>query len=585
MEEINSKKKFGILVDEKALLTITENEEIANMFLSVAKKAVAVICCRVSPLQKSQVVKLLKNYDNSKITLAIGDGGNDVSMIMEAHIGIGIYGEEGLRAAQSSDYAIGEFQVLRRLLFFHGYLNLMRNSCMVIYFFYKNFVFTIIHFFFGFLNDFSGQTIIDDWFISLYNLVFTSIPLGARGILDITLRPEDGKIVELLIPSLYKEQKDNPIFTIKKIIISLFKGIIHALLNYFFTLYTINIILNKDGYESNLWSISVCLFTNILLIVTSDLIIMTKYHTFINWLVIIFLTFILYIIFLVIVQRVSFFKSMATMKVTFDSLLIWLNFLLVFGICFCIDLFILAFNALFLKSLRHDIQLLKDKDNISEEYINTLNSPIKELLYEKLYDKGINEDEEKIENENKKKNEEKEKERTNIHTNEVNKKEKIVKKIGFKNQDFDLNIINDNSQNKNANKKIKTKVKKKVKKVRTIKKQINGSGNDTFNLKENGNVNSSKMIININNDQKGAISTKNKKTINIVNNNNNALSKSLIYNDSNKKNQKPFGNLHFSKKKIKKKISNPININNGKDESQKNSFSNQKDISERRLFK
>ena len=162
MEEINSKKKFGILVDEKALLTITENEEIANMFLSVAKKAVAVICCRVSPLQKSQVVKLLKNYDNSKITLAIGDGGNDVSMIMEAHIGIGIYGEEGLRAAQSSDYAIGEFQVLRRLLFFHGYLNLMRNSCMVIYFFYKNFVFTIIHFFFGFLNDFSGQTIIDD---------------------------------------------------------------------------------------------------------------------------------------------------------------------------------------------------------------------------------------------------------------------------------------------------------------------------------------------------------------------------------------------------------------------------------------
>ena len=152
MEEINSKKKFAILVDEKALLTITENEDIANMFLSVAKKAVAVICCRVSPLQKSQVVKLLKNYDKSKITLAIGDGGNDVSMIMEAHIGIGIYGEEGLRAAQSSDYAIGEFQVLRRLLFFHGYLNLMRNSSMIIYFFYKNFVFTIIHFFFWFFK-------------------------------------------------------------------------------------------------------------------------------------------------------------------------------------------------------------------------------------------------------------------------------------------------------------------------------------------------------------------------------------------------------------------------------------------------
>jgi magnesium-transporting ATPase (P-type) len=186
----------------------------------------------VSPLQKSQVVKLMKNYDKKKITLAIGDGGNDVSMIMEAHIGIGIYGEEGLRAAQSSDYAIGEFQVLRRLLFFHGCLNLMRNSIMVIYFFYKNFVFTIIHFFFGFLNDFSGQTIIEDWFITLFNLVFTSIPLAARGITDISLKPDDGKIVKILIPYLYKEQRDKPHFNIRNFLLNLLKGIIHALINY-----------------------------------------------------------------------------------------------------------------------------------------------------------------------------------------------------------------------------------------------------------------------------------------------------------------------------------------------------------------
>ena len=384
MEENIHKKKFGILVDEKALLTITENEEIANMFLSVAKKAIAVICCRVSPLQKSQVVKLLKNYDNSKITLAIGDGGNDVSMIMEAHIGIGIYGEEGLRAAQSSDYAIGEFQVLRRLIFFHGYLNLYRNSSMVIYFFYKNFVFTIIHFFFGFLNDFSGQTIIDDWFITLYNLLFTSLPLGVRGILDITLKPEDGKIVELLMPFLYKEQRENPIFTIKRFILSLFKGVIHAILNYFITIYTSNIIINNDGFESNLWVISVCLYTNILLIVTADLIILTKYHTFINWIFIIFMTIFLYIIFLICVQRFSFFKSMGTMKVTFDSLLIWLNFFIVLIICISIDLFILGINSIFFKSIRHEVQLLENKDNISDEYIQNLNSPIKELLYEKL---------------------------------------------------------------------------------------------------------------------------------------------------------------------------------------------------------
>ena len=91
----------------------------------------------------------------------------------------------------------------------------MRNSVIVLYFFYKNFVFTIIHFFFCLLERFWWETIIDDWFISLYNLVFTSLPLGVRGITDITLRLEDGKIVELLIPSFYKEQKDNPLFIIK----------------------------------------------------------------------------------------------------------------------------------------------------------------------------------------------------------------------------------------------------------------------------------------------------------------------------------------------------------------------------------
>ena len=69
-----TKPQFGILVDEKALLTINEDDSIQNIFLDIAKDAVAVICCRVSPIQKSQVVKMMKNYDKKEITLAIGDG-------------------------------------------------------------------------------------------------------------------------------------------------------------------------------------------------------------------------------------------------------------------------------------------------------------------------------------------------------------------------------------------------------------------------------------------------------------------------------------------------------------------------------
>ena len=607
MEENIHKKKFGILVDEKALLTITENKEIANMFLSVAKKAIAVICCRVSPLQKSQVVKLLKNYDNSKITLAIGDGGNDVSMIMEAHIGIGIYGEEGLRAAQSSDYAIGEFQVLRRLIFFHGYLNLYRNSSMVIYFFYKNFVFTIIHFFFGFLNDFSGQTIIDDWFITLYNLLFTSLPLGVRGILDITLKPEDGKIVELLMPFLYKEQRENPIFTIKRFILSLFKGVIHAILNYFITIYTSNIIINKDGFESNLWVISVCLYTNILLIVTADLIILTKYHTFLNWIFIIFITIFLYIIFLICVQRFSAFKSMGTMKVTFDSLLIWLNCFIVLIICISIDLFILGINSIFFKSLRHEVQLLENKDNISDEYIQNLNSPIKELLYEKLNKEFKNETEKENEKLNKEFRKETEKEKGKIiieNEEEIkinNSKSTInVNAIKVNNSNLDkienesnLNMINkaNNIKNnvsilkqkdKNVNNPSNTTYKKIVKRRKATNLKNEGTGIHIIDLNENrinDNIdkNDKTKINSINENKKNNIFNKNKSIL--TNEKKEKNNKNLIYDE---KGNKKIGNSHKNKNKIK-----IVNINNKKTDNSimKNSISLQRDSTERKLLK
>ena len=387
--------KFGILVDEKALLTITENTEMEKIFLDVAKDAVAVICCRVSPLQKSQVVRLMKNYDKTKITLAIGDGGNDVSMIMEAHIGIGIYGEEGLRAAQSSDYAIGEFQVLRRLLFVHGYLNLMRNSMMIIYFFYKNFVFTIVHFFYGFINNFSGQTIIEDWFINLYNLLFTSIPLAGRCILDYSIKPDEGKIVDILIPFLYKEQRENPIFTIKSFLLNLLKGAIHSVINYYISIAVISDTINDDGNESNIWTISVILYTNVLLIVTIDLVIQMKFHNFIVWLLIIFLTFVLYIIFLLCVEAFPVFSSFGTMKITFRSLLIWINILVINGICALFNFVILSIQALFIDSIHNDVLTIKEKDNLLHDYLKTLPEKIKKLLIFKGFYVENNDDKEK----------------------------------------------------------------------------------------------------------------------------------------------------------------------------------------------
>ena len=536
--------KFGILVDEKALLTITNNEEIGNIFLEVAKEAVAVICCRVSPLQKSQVVKLMKNYDKKKITLAIGDGGNDVSMIMEAHIGIGIYGEEGLRAAQSSDYAIGEFQVLRRLLFFHGFLNLMRNSIMVIYFFYKNFVFTIIHFFYGFWNDFSGQTIIEDWFISLFNLVFTSIPLAARGILDISVRPEDGNIVKILIPYLYKEQREKPHFNIKNFLLNLLKGIIHSLINYFFTINIIQGEIDEKGHNSNIWAISVVLFTNILLIVSADMIIFTQYHTWINWVVVCTLTFMLYIIFLAMVESVTIFSSSGSMNYTFNSGLVWLNLILVTGLCALIDFSILIFQQFFIKSIFNSVKNLDNKDDLSYDHIKTLPIDLQNLLVNddrvKEYNKknGIPEYEinsnmnliievnNNKENKNEKEIENKKEENINNNGNNGTNNNKIEKDINNK-EINNLQLLNSNNIKDES--KINTELVKETEKKRAFstKKKKKGKKNNVSILINNAELN---------------------KAINNVSINNNDIKKTNEEKSNNKMRKsgsKPFGNIKF----------------------------------------
>ena len=364
-----AKPAFGILVDEKALLTINEDVDIQKIFLDIAKDAEAVICCRVSPLQKSQVVKMMKNYSPNSITLAIGDGGNDVSMIMEAHIGVGIYGEEGMRAVQSSDYAIGEFRFLHSLLLFHGRTNYIRNAECILYFFYKNFVFTILQFFFGFYCNFTGQTIIDDWFISLFNLLFTSLPLGARALLDHDVKPDDSEIVYLMLPFLYLENRENPVFTLKHFFFTLLKGTAHSLINFFWVIYMIDESINEKGKMGGLWFISVNLFTNILLIVSINLLIYTKYFTWINVLILGVVTFIAYIIVLALVNFMTIFNSVGTIKDAFFSAKLWMNIIYVGGTCGIIDFFILGFNYIYKPSSAKELQLLINKkvdmDNIS----------------------------------------------------------------------------------------------------------------------------------------------------------------------------------------------------------------------------
>jgi phospholipid-transporting ATPase len=125
-----------LVIDGKAL-TFALEKDIEKSFYDLATHCKAVICCRVSPLQKALVVKLVKQFSD-QLLLAIGDGANDVSMIQAAHVGVGISGVEGLQAARSADFAISQFRFLKKLLLVHGSWAYQRLSKMIFFYFYKN---------------------------------------------------------------------------------------------------------------------------------------------------------------------------------------------------------------------------------------------------------------------------------------------------------------------------------------------------------------------------------------------------------------------------------------------------------------
>ena len=127
--------EHAIVIDGDSLKLVLD-DELRQKFLLLCKKCRSVLCCRVSPSQKAAVVRLVKT-SLDVMTLAIGDGANDVAMIQEADVGVGIAGEEGRQAVLTSDYAIGQFRFLQRLVLVHGRWSYRRLGETIANFFYK----------------------------------------------------------------------------------------------------------------------------------------------------------------------------------------------------------------------------------------------------------------------------------------------------------------------------------------------------------------------------------------------------------------------------------------------------------------
>ena len=222
---------LALVIDGKSLKFALE-KDLESLFLDVAVMCRAVICCRVSPLQKAFVVKLVKN-NLKAILLAIGDGANDVSMIQAAHVGVGISGMEGLQAARSADVAIGQFRYLRKLLLVHGSWSYHRLSKLILYSFYKNITLYMTQFWYVFQNLFSGEVIYESWTISFYNVFFTVAPPIVMGVFDqfISARLLDR------YPQVYQLGQKGVFFNVRSFWGWVINGFYHSIILYYLSIY------------------------------------------------------------------------------------------------------------------------------------------------------------------------------------------------------------------------------------------------------------------------------------------------------------------------------------------------------------
>ncbi|XP_020231137.1 phospholipid-transporting ATPase 1 [Cajanus cajan] len=173
---------LALIIDGTSLVYILDSELEEELF-DLATRCSVVLCCRVAPLQKAGIVALVKNRTDD-MTLAIGDGANDVSMIQMADVGVGISGQEGRQAVMASDFAMGQFRFLVPLLLIHGHWNYQRLGYMIIYNFYRNAIFVLVLFWYVLLTTFTLTTAINEWSSMLYSIIYTALPTIVVGILD-----------------------------------------------------------------------------------------------------------------------------------------------------------------------------------------------------------------------------------------------------------------------------------------------------------------------------------------------------------------------------------------------------------------
>uniref|UniRef100_A0A8C1GNJ2 Phospholipid-transporting ATPase n=1 Tax=Cyprinus carpio TaxID=7962 RepID=A0A8C1GNJ2_CYPCA len=266
---------IGLVIDGPTL-SMAMSDELVELFVELCKHCRAVLCCRVTPLQKSAVVKLIRQKLRV-MTLAVGDGANDVNMIQAADVGIGVSGQEGMQAVMASDFAITRFKHLQRLLLVHGHWCYSRLANMVIYFFYKNVAYVNLLFWYQFFCGFSATAMIDYWLMIFFNLFFTSAPPIMFGIME----KEVSDSTLLSLPELYKRGQHSEGYRRSTFWIAILDAFYQSLVCFFIPYWTYN------GSDIGIFAFGTPMNTVSLFTIILHLAIEIKSWTAVHWVIMI----------------------------------------------------------------------------------------------------------------------------------------------------------------------------------------------------------------------------------------------------------------------------------------------------------
>ncbi|KAF6146443.1 hypothetical protein GIB67_037743 [Kingdonia uniflora] len=248
---------LALIIDGTSLVHILETELEEQLF-QLAIKCSVVLCCRVAPLQKAGIVALIKDRTDD-MTLAIGDGANDVSMIQMADVGIGISGQEGRQAVMASDFAMGQFRFLVPLLLVHGHWNYQRMGYMLLYNFYRNAVFVVILFWYVLYTAFTLTTAISEWSSVLYSIIYTSLPTIVVAILDKDL----SRKTLLKFPQLYGAGQRQESYNLKLFLLTMADTLWQSMVIFFIPLFAYRHSTIDRTSIGDLWTIAVVILVNI----------------------------------------------------------------------------------------------------------------------------------------------------------------------------------------------------------------------------------------------------------------------------------------------------------------------------------